>query len=399
MMDETYWRRWRDQVLLPTDGAYLNSGSFSPLPRCVWEELTDLRLRLATQPSHFLWRVAAGKLDEARTRLANYLHAHADRLLLLPNVTYAVNLAVRSLELGPGSEVLMGNQEYGAMRYCWDEAAQRTGCSVRIADIPLSPKDPGEIVEAFRRELRPQTRVLFFSHVSSPTGLVFPAKELCRLADHHGALSVVDGAHAPGMLPLDLQDVDADFYGANCHKWMMAPTGAGFLYVRAERKRLLKPLITSWGWDRPSEDRLDEDSKWGGSYWARNFEFHGTQDRCPQMVLPTVLDFRDQMGESAIHDRSRELVAAARRLAEENVFQPVTPEHPDLHGSLLAIEVPRVNALAARDWMWNERRIEAPVTETQGRQFLRISAAWFNTTEEIHQAIEALCALPAAQLL
>lgn len=398
MHDESQWRQFREQVCLPTDSIYLNCGSFSPLPRCVLEELTRVRTQLATQPSDFFWRHTPKRLPISRKRLAEYLGAATDRLLLLPNVTFAINLAVRSLELPDSAEILVSNQEYGAMLYCWDELARRTACRVRVAELPLSPKHPDEIVDAVADQIGPQTRVLFFSHVTSPTGLVFPAEQLCRLADSRGLVSIVDGAHAPGMLPLNLEQINADFYGGNCHKWMMAPTGAGFLYVRAEHKPLLQPLITSWGWDRPTSEDIDTDSGWGSSFWARNLEFHGTQDRAAQIVLPTVLDFRNQIGETALIARSRELAKTARRLAEERGLKVITPAHEQLHGSLLAIELPPVHPLAARDWMWNTCRIEAPTTQAAGQCFLRLSTAWFNTAEEIEQAIDAVTRMPVAQL-
>lgn len=393
------WERRRAEVCLPENAIYLNSGSFSPLPKPVLAELSRLRAALAEQPSDFFWRQTPKRLLRSRRMLAEFFGTDAGQLLLLPNVTYAVNLVARSLDLPLGSEILITNQEYGAMQFCWQEVSQQRGWTVRVAEIPESPESPDEIIETIASQITPSTRVFFFSHVTSPTGLVLPAARLCRLAEERGLLSVVDGAHAPGMIELNLKEINADFYGGNCHKWMMAPTGAGFLHLKHEYKRLLKPLVTSWGYEMPEdESRWDDDCGWGGSYWARRLEFQGTQDRAAQMVLDEVLNFRTQIGHEAMMARAKALAERVRRIAAELGHRVVTPANPDLHGSLTAIAVPSLDVLAARDWIWNVHRIEAPFTRVGQMCCLRLSTAWFNTDQEIDRAMAALSELPVDEL-
>ena len=297
MLDhETYWRRQREKVRLKPGTIYLNTGSFAPLTDQIWEVVTALRQRLFESPSNFFWRQSPPLMTRARRSLADYLHVRPEDLLLLPNATTGINIVSQSLSLEPGDEILTTDQEYGAMLSCWRRRARQDGLTVREVPIPIPCEHPDQIARALEDALSPRTKILFFSHVTSPSGLVLPAERLCALATQHGVRSVVDGAHAPGMVPLDLESLGADFYAGNCHKWMMAPTGAGFLHVKAARQHELESIITSWGWDYPADD-AEHDSGWGGTFWARDLEFHGTQDRCSMMVLPEVLGFRAQIGE------------------------------------------------------------------------------------------------------
>ena len=395
--DERDWSGLRARVRLDSESVNLNAGSFSPLPAPVDEALGALRRRLAEAPSDFHWRRTPPLLDRARDRLAAFLDADPDDFLLLPNTTFAINLVARSLKLPADSEILTTDQEYGAMRFCWERKAAAEGLILRTAPIPILPDDPEQIVTALRGALTERTRLLFFSHVTSPTGLVLPAQALGRMAAESGVISVVDGAHAPGMIPLRLNDLSVDFYAGNCHKWLMAPAGAAFLHAGPVVRHHLQPLITSWGWEYDPK-RAREESGWGSSYWARNLEFHGTLDRCPLMVLPEVLDFRAEIGDAPIARRVAYLVAYARRRIADLGFAPATPDHPDLAGAMTAFAMPPIDLIRARDWIWNAHRIEAPFSAATDRHFLRVSTAWYNTTDEIDRLTDALRSIPLDDL-
>src|SRR5207302_4059746 len=187
--------------------------------------------RWAGEPMDFLLRQAPPLLWQARERLAVFLGGAARRLILTANVTAAMNQVAAGLALAAPGEILMTDHEYGAMQWCWERAAQRQGLTVRTFPLPVMAEEPEEIVAAFREAISERTRLLFFSHVLSPTGLVLPAPAICAEARRRGVLTVVDGAHAPAMVPLAVDELGCDFYGANCHKWLLAPTGAGFLVM------------------------------------------------------------------------------------------------------------------------------------------------------------------------
>src|SRR4051812_34180349 len=232
MTDEQLWTERRLEMILDPDSANLNAGTLSPIARSVFDAVTDLRRRQAAAPSDFCWRQTPPLINRARASLAKYLHCREGDLLLLPNVTFAINIVTNSLKLPAGSEILTSDHEYGAMRMCWRRFAARHDVTVREIAMPYRAEDPQEIVDAFARAISPKTRVVFFSHCTTSTGLLLPAREITQaVRARSDALVIIDGAHAPGMIPLNLEKIGADFYGANCHKWIMAPAGSGFLHV------------------------------------------------------------------------------------------------------------------------------------------------------------------------
>src|ERR1700722_13841090 len=228
MQQETDWSWARAQIILDPAVTMLNTGSFGPLPRPVFDRETELRLRLAAGPTDFFVRQAPPLLWEAREKTAAFLGTAPNRLIFTTNVSAAINIVASGLCLASPGEILMTDHEYGAMIWCWQRCGQRQGLSIKTFPLPTMTADAGEIVEAAIRAMTTKTLLFFFSHVLSPTGLILPAKELCAAARKRGVITVVDGAHAPAMIPLNLKDIGADFYTANLHKLLLAPTGAGF---------------------------------------------------------------------------------------------------------------------------------------------------------------------------
>jgi isopenicillin-N epimerase len=242
-----------------------------------------------------------------------------------------------------------------------------------------------------------RTRLFFFSHVLSPTGLVLPARELCAEARRRGILTVVDGAHAPAFVPgLNIEQIAADFYGANCHKWLLAPAGSGFLYLGSGAFERVEPLQVSWGW-RPDRTKLDEPDEFGSTPRLRYLEFEGTREICPWLAVPAAIDFQASLGFDRIQTRIRELVRHVRsRLTGLCSLTPATPERHDLSGPLTAFQLPPGHdPVELRRLLW-ERRIEMPVIERPDRLLVRTSTHFYNTEEEIDTLAAALSTiLPA----
>ncbi|MBI1916624.1 MAG: aminotransferase class V-fold PLP-dependent enzyme [Planctomycetes bacterium] len=396
-MNDSFWATARAQMLLDAAVANLNTGSFGPLPRPVFERVTVLRQRLAEEPMDFLLRGAPPLLWEARTRLAQFVGADPRRLVFTANVTAAINLVASSLSLEAPGEVLMTDHEYGAMQWAWERAAQRQGLTVRTFPLPAVPSEPGEVVAAAKAALTNTTRLLFFSHVLSPTGMILPARELCAAARKRGIPTVVDGAHAPAFVPLDLDSIGADFYSANCHKWLLAPTGSGFLHLGLGNEDALQPLQVSWGWN-PDRARLDEPDEFGSTPRLRLLEFEGTRDPCPWLAVPAALDFQAALGWQAIRERIATLAGhTRRRLGGELGLTLATPMHPALHGAMTAFRLPagpghprqRV-ASELRQRLWQEYRIEVPIIERPEGLLVRVSTHFFNTEEEVDRLCVAL---------
>jgi isopenicillin-N epimerase len=366
----------------------LNAGTLSPTPVPVQKRADELRDRMARDPSDFFWRTSGPVTSASRSALAGYLGCKADELLLLPNVTWAINLVVSSLTLPRGTEVLTTDHDYGSMLSTWQRWAGVRDWNVRTMTLPFPAESPEQVVAAFREAITPATRVLFLYHCTSPSGYVLPLEEICAIARERDVVTVVDGAHAPGMLPVNLEKIGADFYASNTHKWIMGPCSAGFLHVRRSRRLDLRPLITSWGWGYARSEAFEHVEAMGGSRWQYDLEFHGTADRVPQMVLPEALALRQALGgDAAIAARVGEL----RAYAEKVIPLPCrSSPDPRLRGALTIFEVPDCDAIAVRDRMYNEHHIECPITQAAGRQFLRVSTAWWNTEEELDALASAV---------
>jgi isopenicillin-N epimerase len=393
-MPSPFWQAARSRMMLDPLSVNLNTGSFGPLPRVVFERVTDLRRQLAEEPMDFLVRGVPPLLWEARERLAAYVGGDPRRLVFTANVTAAVNLVASSLRLASPGEVLLTDHEYGAMHWCWERAAQRQGLTIRTFPLPTLPKSPEEIEDAACAAMNERTRLFFFSHILSPTGMVLPARELCAAARRRGILTVVDGAHAPGFLPLDVEAVGADFYGANCHKWLLAPTGAGFLSFGPGATERVEPLQVSWGWRR-DQARLDERDEFGSTPRLRYFEFEGTRDPCAWLAVPAAIDFQAEIGCERITARIAELAAhVRRRLGGDRGLAPATPAAPGLHGAMTAFRLPPgTEAAVLRRRLWDDYRTEAPVIERPDGLLLRVSTHFYNTEEEVDCLAEALAAL------
>ncbi len=390
-MEPLNWQQARAEMLLDPTVINLNTGSFGPLPRSVFARVTQLRQELAAEPMNFLLRTAPPLLWQARSRLAEFVGTTPQRLVFTANVTTAINLVASSLRLAAPGDILLSDHEYGAMHWCWERAAQRQGLTIRTFPLPIDPDDPEEIVQAAIRAMTPRTRLLFFSHVLSPTGMVLPARELCAAARARGILTVVDGAHALAMVPLHLDALGCDFYGSNCHKWLLAPTGSGFLYLGAGQEDRLQPLQVSWGWQH-EHTRRDEPDEFGSTPRIRFLEFEGTRDPSPWLAVPEALAFQERLGWQAIRGRMEELGCHVRqRLGQDQRLKLATPTHPALHGSLTAFHLPTsTDPQILRRRLWEGHRIEAPIIERPYGLLLRVSTHFYNTCEEIDRLVQAL---------
>ncbi|MDY3551594.1 aminotransferase class V-fold PLP-dependent enzyme [Gemmata sp. JC717] len=392
------WAAARTRMLLDPTVTMLNTGSFGPLPVPVFDRATELRRMLAAGPTNFFVRQAPPLLWAARERAAAFLGTAPQRLVFTSNVSAAINLVASGLRLNAPGEILMSDHEYGAMIWCWERAAQRQGLTIRTFPLPTMASDPAEIVDAATKAMTRRTRLLFFSHVLSPTGLVLPAKALCAEARRRGVVTVVDGAHAPVYVPLDVSDVGADFYTANLHKWLLAPSGAGFLVVGPGNEDRLQPLHVSWGYypDKyPIGETVrsvgpDAQDAYGSTPRTRFLEFEGTRDLCPWLAVPAAIDFQSEYGFDAVRGRIAELAAYTRAVIGGLGLPLATPSVPGLCGAMTAFELPAGRtAPELRKELW-ARRVEIPVIERPGRLLIRVSHHFYTTEAEIDRLADVL---------
>lgn len=392
----------REHFLLDPAVRFLNHGSFGACPAEVFGELQRWQREMERNPVDFLGRRSGDLLAQARAVLATHLGAHADDLAWMPNATTGVNTVARSLKLQPGDEVLATDHEYGACVATWQQVCARAGAHYREVALPL-PFEPAEVLPRVLAALTPRTRVLFISHITSTTALVLPVAELCAAARERGITTVVDGAHAPGHVPLDLAALGADFYAGNCHKWLCAPKGAAFLHVRAERQGEIEPLVVSWG---QVADALDPqraghavfDTYTGRTRLERRLQWQGTRDLAAFLSVPAAIAFQQRHDWPAWRQRCHALACAtrARVLAGSGLPRPA----PDgAHGQMVIIPVrlpPAQDAEGLRRWLQEVHRIEAPVTQHAGQVFVRLSVQAYNRQDELDALAEALVSLPDA---
>jgi isopenicillin-N epimerase len=369
----------RSLFLLRPDVVYLNHGSFGACPCPVFEAYQAWQHELERQPVKFMQR-RGPLLREAREALGAYLHADADDLVYVTNVTLALNIVARSLPLAPGDEVLTPDPEYGSMNRMWELVCERRGARYVRREVPLPIHSAEEVIQAIWSGVAERTRVLYLSHITSPTALILPIEELVRGARGAGILTVIDGAHAPGQVTVDLEGLDADFYGGNCHKWMNAPKGAGFLYARRDAQPLLEPLIGG-----RMADGVD------GSRLIGEHEYQGTRDIAAFLAVPAAIQFMEEHDWTAVRRACHDWVRYARDvLATRTALPPVCPDDATWFAQMAVLPLPPCDGNALYRRLWEEWAIEIPVCSWNGQQFLRLSVQGYNDRADIDTLLEAL---------
>jgi isopenicillin-N epimerase len=379
---------------------YLNHGSFGACPRPVLEAQQALRDRLEREPARFFEREAPVLLAAAQQQLAQLLNAPASGLAFARNVTTAINSVLRSVPLAAGSELLVTDHEYNATRNVLEHAAAERGCRVVVAQVPFPTSGPEQVVEMVLSRVTDRTRLAVLDHVTSQTALVFPIAELVRELEARGVDVLVDGAHAPGMLEVDLAALAPAYYAANCHKWLCAPKGVGFLWVREDRRRDVRPAVISHG----ANAKVPPERRYGVEFF-----WTGTDDPTPALALPAALRFLEGLlpgGLPALRARNRALALAGRKRVADALG--VALPCPDaMIGAMASLPLPALPGLPAaqgnsalaldplHDALFREHAIEVPVLSCPAHpgRLVRISAQAYNEIEDYDRLAAALRAL------
>ncbi|MCX7859894.1 MAG: aminotransferase class V-fold PLP-dependent enzyme [Chloroflexus sp.] len=383
-----------EQFLLRRDMTFLNHGSFGACPRPVFEVYQQWQRTLEAQPVEFLGRRLTDRLRRAREQLAAFVGAPADDLVLVPNVTYALNIVARSIALQPGDEVLGITHEYGAIERTWRYVCLQHSATYINQPVELPVATSDELIEQIWRGVTPRTRVILLSHITSPTALIMPVAEVCRRARAAGILSVIDGAHAPGQIDLNLTELGADFYGGNCHKWLCAPKGAGFLYVRPEHQASLEPLVVSWGWQPPAPLHSSFLPYPEGRPLQAYYEWMGTDEPSAFLSVPAAIDFQRQHNWPAVRRACHELLrAASSQILALSGLPPLTPDGEDWWVQMRALPLPPCDPAQVQARLWREWRVEVPCFHWEGRPLIRVSVQAYNTPADIERLVAGLRAI------
>ena len=368
----------KNEFLLDPSVIFLNHGSFGASPRPVFENYQYWQRELELQPVEFIGRRAPDLMRKARKELADYFHCGENDLVYVQNATYGMNVAVRAIPLGPGDEVLSTDHEYGAVNRTWMYHAQQKGFHFINLEMSGYCDSPDSWVEQLWRGVTPHTRVIAISHITSPTALAFPVAQVCRRARAEGIMTVIDGAHAPGQMELNLLEIGADFYTGNLHKWLCAPKGAAFLYARPEVQKYVEPLIVGWGYnpDGPEETRFVDYLEWTG-----------TRDMASYLAVPRTLAYLREHDWDSVRRTCHNLVMETmERFASFSDAQPLST--PDWYVQMADIPLPsQVNGQLLSE-AFRVHKIEIPVIHWKDRWFLRLSVQAYTNLSDLEKLFE-----------
>lgn len=379
----------KDLFLLDPQVVFFNHGSFGACPKPVFEVYQAWQQRLEKQPVLFLGREFNDLMLKARQALGDCIHADADDLVYLPNATHAVNIIARSLELSPGDEILASDHEYGACDNTWEFICGKTGARYIHQPVPLPVSSTQEFVDQLWQGVTPHTRLIYLSHITSPTAQLFPVETVCRKARQAGILTLIDGAHTPGQVELDLGVIDADFYFGNCHKWMLSPKGAAFLYTRKEIQELVEPLVVSWGWSADYNNTT-------GSRYVDILQWTGTHDPSAVLTVPAAIRFLDEHDWKEVRRYCHAmLIHTLTRISEVtgmparyHMDNPAASFLPPQMGIAPLPDETDLNELKIN--LYEKFRIEIPCVEWNKSKFVRISIQAYNDETDVSALIKAL---------
>ena len=373
---EAYWSALRKQFLIPEDEIYLNNGTVgsSPAPvlRAVFDGYMSTEKLDESDPEDYpIWGYAAW--NQFRNPLAAFVGCNRDEIALLRNATEANSYIANGIDMKPGDEVLMTDQEHPGGEQPWKLKAKRYGIVVKKVTLPKPVKDAPQVLNLFSDAITPRTRVIFFSHITTVTGVVLPARELCSLARSKGILSAVDGAHVTGMMRLNLHDLGCDLYSSSPHKWLQAPKGSGFLYVRNEVIDSLWSTVVTEGWDDPK-------------LRAERFQRIGSSNVPSLCGLRASIQLANQIGMDRIERRHRELADYMLAGMTKRGAESWTSPDPGLRCAIVTVNVPPIHNMEIENWMWKTKKIRI---RGGSPSKLRLSTPYYLQKREIDSYLDS----------
>ena len=371
----------KDQFLLDPSIAYLNHGSYGACPRPVFDAYQAYQRELETEPASLLYRNFSSRIQKARERLSHFINCKSDQLAFVRNATYGMNMVAQSINLKQGDTVLATNYEYGAVERMWEIFCNERGARFVKVHMPLPHQDSKEIIQFFHDQIDSSVKVITFPHISAATAQLLPVRDLVNLAKSNNAISIIDGAHAPGQVKLNLEDIDADYYVGNCHKWMLSPKGVGFVYVSRKHENNIRPPAISWGNISSGNSSLLMENDWQGTtdissilavedsidFLNKNEWFHQVIPRCTELIS----NFNTAILE----------ITGMKSLYKNNNFEP-----PQMRSFLL--QEGDHSELHSR--LFHESKVELPVFLDFDDAYFRVSIQAYNNHSDMDRLVESL---------
>ena len=373
----------KDWFLLDPDITFLNHGSYGACPKPVFKEYQDWQQKLENQPVQFMTNQVYSAMEKSRESMSQFVGCDEDELVFFQNPTTAVTNVIYNLDLKPGDEVLMSNHEYGALVRAWKMWGKKTGVNIIQQDISMPVTTEENFVENFWTGVTDQTKVIFLSHITSSTALIFPIEKIIKLAKEQNILTIIDGAHVPAHIPLNIHELGCDFYTGACHKWLCAPKGSSFLFVKKEHQDWVKPVVVSWGKDgddpTPSE-------------FIQNFQWQGTRDMSAFLTIPTAINFYNK--EIRPYQESCKKIIQDTYSEFPSVLNTASiSTGREWLAQLVAHQLPKSIPSNLKKQLWEEYQIEIPVFEWNGQAYVRVSIQVYNTQKDVDLLMSALRSL------
>lgn len=372
----------KDNFLLDKSVTYLNHGSFGACPKPIFEEFQRLQLELENEPVQFITKKSLAYLKVAKEKLAHYIGCQPEDFFFTPNPTIAVNTILRSLNLQEGDEILSSNHEYGAMDKTWNFFSRKTGIKYIRQEISLPIISKEKLLEEFWSGYSSKTKVIFINEISSATALIFPVKEICQKAQELGLITIIDGAHVPGHIDLNIEELNPDFYTGTLHKWMLAPKGSSFLYVKKEFQNDIDPLVVSWGYD----NALISESQ-----FLDYHEYQGTRDISAFLCTPKVINFLEENNWKQISKDCKTIVRENyQRFCDLLNAKPLCPISEEFLGQMASVQIQTEEPVKLKELLFEKYKIEVPIMPLNGKVYLRYSINGYNSQEDLDILYKAL---------
>ena len=370
----------KKHFLLDPNITFLNHGSFGACPKVVFDNYQYWQRELERQPVKFFTKVLYEKLEYSRKKLSNFIGCDHDELIFFQNPTTAVSNIICNLNLKSGDEVLMSSHEYGALIRSWVEWGVKKNIKIIQQEVKLPLTNESEFIESIWRGVTPKTKVIFLSHITSATGLIFPVEKIISMAKQKKIMTIIDGAHVPAHIPLNIHKINCDFYAGALHKWLCAPKGASFLYVKKEHQTWVKPLIYSWG--KEGDDP-------GPSEFLQDFQWQGTRDMAAFLSIPSAIEFYHGYLEKNLKLCRKNIKYAFKNLELTLKTEPIS-NGGNWIAQMVSHPLPKTVPPDLKEILYNKYKIEIPIFKWENRMFIRISMQIYNEKKEIDLLLSAL---------